>query len=646
MNLVGVVSKGVLSFKSERFSVNHEKGRFKVNRRVKTSLILIFVASVLCFLSQDRADLGPPAELLYQPQELAVVYRDPDGLGPITHQEPRLEGSLVIDFVDGFTPDDLRAFRAETGLNALYHSIHSLDSALTVADVPDREIGHWIARLESDPRVQAVSPNFVYSAYDVGNQGADLSSFPDDPGYKYQWHMDQIRAEEAWRWTAGEGVVVAIIDTGVTHQDSDDGRFHVVEDLRDAKFVEGYDFINRKVDASDDHCHGTHVAGTVAQATNNGKGVTGVAFNSTIMPVKVLSGRGSGSNAGVAEGIRFAADNGAKVMNLSLGGPSNSKVLDEAVKYATEKGTLVVCAAGNSNRPRPGYPAGCEGAISVSALDFEENLTFYSNYGPSISIAAPGGDTRADKNGDGMPDGVYQNTIAVQNPGKSDYYNFQGTSMASPHAAGVFVLGASLGVTKRSALEELVFSTTRPVPENSKEGYGAGILDAGNVAKVAGFEYGCKKLLLGFAVAFLTIAVYLRRRRILAILFTVPGVLFGACGIAWFVPALGLNNAPLNPLLVNGFPAWDIFFLGVDQHGSFLTHSALAPIAFCGLVTVLRFLRPLAAGFAAGVAGHLAFVATHDVLTMGWLPEDMQTLWLGCNALFCLALSVACGARD
>lgn len=634
--------------------MNNGKGRFEVNHKLKAPLILIFVVSLLGTLFSDRAATVPPTDLLYQGEEHNIVFRDPDGPGPITAADPRLEGSLVIDFIDGFTPKQLREFRQETGLDALYHSVHSLDSALTVAQVPDEKMGELIALLQKDSRVEAVSPNFVYSLYDLSvTEGDDddeaeetASSFPNDPGYKYQWHMDQIRAEDAWRWTAGEGVVVAVIDTGVTHQDSEDGRFHVVEDLRDSKFVEGYDFINRRSEAYDDHCHGTHVAGTVAQATDNGKGVTGVAFESSIMPVKVLSGRGGGTNAGVADGIRFAADNGAKVMNLSLGGPSRSAVLDKAVKHATDKGVLVVCAAGNSNSPRPGYPAGCDGAISVSALDFEENISFYSNYGPAISIAAPGGDTRADKNGDGMPDGVYQNTIAVQNPKHSDYYNFQGTSMASPHAAGVFVLGASLGVTNRSALEALIFEAARPAPEGGKEGYGAGILDAGAVAHIAGFEYGRKKLVLGLAVALLAFAFYFRRRRLGAVVFALPGVLFGACGIAWLVPALGLNDAPLNPLLVNGFPAWDLFLLGIDQHGSFLTHSAIVPLVVCTVVSVLRFLKPLAAGFAAGVAGHLIFVATHDVLTMSWLPEDMQTLWLACNAFFCLALSVACAVRD
>lgn len=605
---------------------------------------------LLYFLAGSHQSNQIPPDLLYQGVEGQVVFSDPDGTGELPSGEPRLRGELVIDFIDGFTPDQLRTFRSETGIEAGYHSVHSLGSALTVARVDEQEMPALINRLQSDPRVQAVSPNYVYSVYseedDEGDGEEQSSGFPNDPGFKYQWHMEQIHCPDAWRWTSGQGVVVAVIDTGVAYADAENGRFHLVEDLADTKIVEGYDFIHKRVEAYDDHCHGTHVAGTVAQSTDNGKGVTGVAFGSAIMPVKVLSARGGGTNAGVADGIRFAADNGAKVLNLSLGGPSRSPVLDEAVKHAVEQGALVVCAAGNSNRPRPGYPAGCEGAISVSALDYNENLSFYSNYGPDITIAAPGGDTRYDRNGDGMPDGVYQNTIKVMNPSESDYFNFQGTSMASPHVAGVFALGASLGVSNEDLLQRIVYDTARPAPEGSKEGYGAGIIDAGAVTHVAGFEFGRIKLGLGLAMALLAFAFYLRRKRVSGIVLALPGVLVGACGLLWWMPAFGLNDAPLNPLLVNGFPAWDIFFLGVQNHGSFLTHSALVPLGVCLLAAVVKLLRPLAAGFAAGVAGHLTFVTMTPVLTMHWLPEGMQTLWLVANVCFCLVLSVAAAVRD
>lgn len=616
------------------------------NRYSRLCCLAIFLGCLwLAFFGNGREKQAPP-DLLYRSQNETVVWSDPDGDGPLPSGEPRLQGALVIDFVDGFSADDLRAFRAETGLNAGYHSIHSVDSALTVADVPESALPELLSRLQNDPRVEAVSPNYIYQVSDEEDDEKPAEGFPNDPGLKYQWHMEQIHCRDAWRWTSGQGTIVAVIDTGVAYANSPDNTFHQVGDLAGTRFVEGYDFINNRPEAYDDHCHGTHVAGTVAQTTNNGKGVAGVAFGSTVMPVKVLSARGGGTNAGVADGIRFAADHGAKVLNLSLGGPSNSKVLDVAVKHAVDKGAVVVCAAGNSNSPRPGYPAGCEGAISVSAVDFERQLTFYSNYGPSITIAAPGGDTRYDKNGDGMPDGVYQNTIKPMNPRESGYFMFQGTSMASPHVAGVFALGESLGVTNQEVLQQAVFATATAPPDGAKEGYGAGVLDAGGLTHLLAYEWGLKKLGLGLAMSLLAFAFYLRRRRVAAIVMMAPGVLVGACGLLWWIPALGLNDAPLSPYLVNGFPVWDVFWLGAEHHGSYFTHSALVPLALCLLAGAVRVLRPLAAGFAAGVAGHLAFVALANTVLLTWLPAGVQPLWLWANVFFCLVLSVAAASRD
>ena len=584
-------------------------------------------------LVQSSSSTTVPPDLLSSPQPWVVVQSDPDGPGPAV-AGPRLEGSLVVDFADGTTPDELRAFNRELGLEARYNSIHSGSSCLTVLQVHEADLEEVMAEVAARPEVTSVSPNYVYEAY----------GFPNDPELKYQWHMTSIGAEKAWPWARGRGVTVAVIDTGVAYMDFQ-ARFKQVEDLEKTEFVDGYDFINHRVEAVDDHAHGTHVAGTIAQSTNNGKGVTGVAYQSTIMPIKVLSANGSGTLAGVADGIRFAADHGAAVMNLSLGSASPAKPMDDAVAHAVKKGTLVVCAAGNSSSSRPGYPAGCAGAISVSATDYEDQLAWYSNFGPSITIAAPGGDTRTDKNGDGKVDGVYQNTIVPGDPSVSVYLNFQGTSMAAPHAAGVYALGASLGVTEPNALQQLVAQNTRPAPQGGREGYGAGIVDAGNVAHKAGYEYGCKKLLFGLAAASLAFALLIRRFRVFAIAFMIPGVLVGACGLLYPVLALNLSSSPFCSYLTTGFPAWDLLYFGSAAHGSPFTHSLLAPLAFGLLSMGVGFLRPLAAGFAAGVAGHLIFVWQYQTLRMEWLPEGLQTLWLLANALMCVALATALASK-
>ena len=177
------------------------------------------------------------------------------------------------------------------------------------------------------------------------------SSFPNDACFKYQWHLRQIGMPEAWKRGNGKGVVVAVIDTGVTK----------VADLAETKFVPGFNFIANNANAADDHGHGTHVAGTIAQSTNNRLGVAGVAYGASIMPLKVLSAKGSGSVAGIAQAIRWAADHGAGVINMSLGGPMPMGAMGSAVKYAREKGVVIVAAAGNNGRGRVGYPAAYPG---------------------------------------------------------------------------------------------------------------------------------------------------------------------------------------------------------------------------------------------------------------------------------------------
>lgn len=321
--------------------------------------------------------------------------------------------------------------------------------------------------------VEYAEPNFYAYAYFT----------PNDPYWRYQWHLQEqskggINTPFAWDLSQGEGVIVAVIDTGVAYENF--GKYKRAPDLANTAFVPGYDFVNKDTHPNDDNGHGTHVAGTIAQSTNNNLGVAGGAFKAKIMPVKVLNKSGSGTYVQVAAGIRFAADNGAKIINLSLGGPSPSQTLKDAVDYAKSKGVLVVAAAGNDGKRALGYPAAyTDSVIAVAATRIDKTKSYYSNYGPGLSLAAPGGDLNVDQNGDGYGDGVLQQTLVNGNVGKFGYYFYQGTSMATPHVSAAAALVAATGITNPLDIRNILESTALDLgPVGWDETFGYGLVDA------------------------------------------------------------------------------------------------------------------------------------------------------------------------
>jgi len=321
--------------------------------------------------------------------------------------------------------------------------------------------------LSQNPLVSYAEPNYLVYAQMV----------PNDPYYRYQWHLDNssyggIQMEEAWDISSGSGVTVAVVDTGIRKG----------SDLENTCFLQGYDYVENDSDPTDDNGHGTHVAGTLAQSTNNSLGVAGVAFSSCLMPVKVLDSQGSGTYAWVANGIYYAVDHGAKVINLSLGGSFSDNTLKEAVKYAYEKGVTVVAACGNENKSTCLYPASYDDyVIAVGATQYDEKKAPYSNYGPSLDLVAPGGNLNVDQNKDGYGDGILQQTFEIKNGEvKWGYYFFQGTSMATPHVSGVAALLISAGkANSPDQVRTILQSTAEDKGTPGKDDiYGWGLVDA------------------------------------------------------------------------------------------------------------------------------------------------------------------------
>ncbi len=287
-----------------------------------------------------------------------------------------------------------------------------------------------------------------------------LETTEPDPGRAQQWGLDAVGVGAAWAVTRGAGVVVAVVDTGVAPAPDLAGRL-----------LPGWNVIDGSDRSADDNGHGTHVAGTIAEVEGNGLAESGVAPEASILPVKVLDATGSGSDSDVAGGIVWAADHGARVVNLSLGGSETSTVLADAVAYARHLGVLLVAAAGNDGGA-VGVPARLAGVIAVGAVDSDLARAPFSAGGRALDLVAPGV-------------AILQQTLDGVG-GFADRL-FSGTSMASPCVAGVAALALAAGrATTALGVARLLTRTALDLgPAGKDSAYGAGLVRADAALGVA-----------------------------------------------------------------------------------------------------------------------------------------------------------------
>ena len=396
-----------------------------------------------------------------------------------------------------YRPDVGAAARASAVSRTRAVEVRALAGGSRLLRVEDgSSLGGTLAELRRDPRVRYAVPNYV----------ARMSALqPNDPGFALQWNFwgpFGINMPDAWSLAGsrnapgGRGAVVAVLDTGVAYRRY--GPFRRAPDLR--SFKRGYDFVDDDGLPLDLNGHGTHVAGTIAEATNNGIGAAGIAYKARIMPVRTLDRDGSGSAAAISSGIRYAVRHGADVINLSLEfppyvGASRLPDLVAALRYARRHRVVVTAVAGNagSEGALP-YPARAKGVMAVAATTERGCRASYSNAGPDVDVAAPGGGVdAAPRAGDawdiahcqpGMPGrSIYQQTFGATPAQFALPAGYYGTSMAAPHVAGVAALliaSRTLGRHPQpAAVERQIERTARDIgPSGFDVRYGHGLIDA------------------------------------------------------------------------------------------------------------------------------------------------------------------------
>ncbi|MFW5981983.1 MAG: S8 family peptidase [Halanaerobiaceae bacterium] len=337
--------------------------------------------------------------------------------------------------------------------------------------IVDKNDNQFINSLEENPEIEYIEPDYL----------VQIQSFPpDDPAFSQQWNLHILNLEEVWQSYQGNGdVTIAVLDTGILPDHPDLAK----------NIVEGYDFVDDDYEPTDtdpDFSHGTHVAGIIGATSNNAEGISGINRGVNIMPIRVIGPGGTGGYSALIAGIYHAVDRGANIINLSLAGHVNSQSLHDAVKYAVENQVTVVAASGNENSSPILYPARYPEVISVGAIGPDMKRASYSNYGSSLDIVAPGGNSNSHS--------YNYNTVLstagymTDNGPVHEYTWSQGTSMAAPHVSALIAILYGNGITDPEEIRALIKDTADDLGDSGyDEEYGAGLI---NINRALGIESG------------------------------------------------------------------------------------------------------------------------------------------------------------
>lgn len=481
-----------------------ERGQNGGNTQAAPQATELAAQSELIVKFKDTKPLGREIDEAVARHPLGLDQRNPANRGLIQAERARLRADLErAQRLEG--QSRTRNLGKKYGVSLSHRRV--LGTGADLVSVPKGRSAKAIAQqLKNSADVEYVEVNAMMQPMFT----------PNDSLYSSQWHYFEstggLNLPTAWDSATGSGTVVAVLDTGiVSHTDLN------------ANVISGYDFVSDAASARDGNgrdsnpadqgdwvatsgeCypgsppsnsswHGTHVAGTVAAVTNNNSGVAGVAYNAKIMPVRVLAKCG-GSLADIADAIIWSSGGSvsgvpntstpADVINMSLGGSGScGSTYQNAINTAVGNGTVVVVAAGNSNTNASGArPANCSNVVTVASNDRQGNRASYSNYGSVIDVTAPGGETAISSNG-------VRSTLnsGSTTPSSQNYAYYQGTSMATPHVAGVAALMRQVdGNITPASIESLLKSTARSLPGSCSGGCGSGIVDAAAaVAAAAG----------------------------------------------------------------------------------------------------------------------------------------------------------------